>query len=396
MTQLTIQTGGIYMSVKEQRNYDVVSQIIHGDLRTSEGAELLERSYRQTKRIVRKVKLKGMAGIKHGNYGKAPWNKHSIHLKTTVMTLLGERYFDFNLTHFSEKLVSEHGIRVKRETLRKWAHEKNLVKRAHHRRRPRVHRTRVRMPRRGMLLQMDGSHHEWFGPRASVCCLVGNIDDATSTCEYAEFFPGEDTISVLTVLRRTVERVGIPEFLYVDRAPFYGGGNRKRTKPFDWEKHLTHIERAMAELGCRILFASSCQAKGRIERMWNTFQDRLIPELRIRNICRIPTGNYFLINHFIPDFNQRWSVPARSPKPSYKPVSDFSNLDDIFCLREWRKVDSGETISYQGKAYLVEHNYDYSMRRLSIEIRTRLDGSWQAYHGNRPVTLKALHFLKTG
>lgn len=395
MTQLSIEVGGIFMSVRDQKDYDVVRRIIDGDLRMEEGAKLAGKSYRQTKRIVKKVREKGMVGIKHGNHGKEPWNKSPVQIKDTVLGLLLEKYFDFNLTHFSEKLEAEHGIKVKRETLRKWAHEKKLVKRAHHRRRPRVHRTRVRMPRRGMLLQMDGSPHEWFGPKVPSCCLVGNIDDATSICEYAEFFPAEDTISVLTVLRRTIERVGIPECLYVDRAPFYGSQS-KRTKPIDWDKHLTHIERAMAELGCRILFASSCQAKGRIERMWNTFQDRLIPELRIRNIRRIPTGNYFLHNSFIPEFNQRWSVPAREPKKNYTKVPKHLNFDDIFCLREWRKVDSGETISYSGKIYSVEHGYDYSMQRLQIEIRTRLDGSQLAFHGNRPVTLKRLHFLKTG
>jgi transposase len=180
------------MSVKEQREYDIVSRVILGDLTMVAAAGLLDRSYRQTQRMVLAVKQEGMLGPKHGNLGKTPWNKISSELKAEVLRLLSERYPDFNLQHFAEKLSTEHNIAVKRETLRKWAHE--LVKRAHHyqNRRKKIHRTRHRMPRAGMLLQMDGSTHEWFGSGAMPACLVGNIDDATSLCPYGEFFPVHD------------------------------------------------------------------------------------------------------------------------------------------------------------------------------------------------------------
>jgi hypothetical protein len=194
---------------------------------------------------------------------------------------------------------------------------------------------------------------------------------------------------VLTVLRRTVERVGIPEVLYVDRAQHFGNDNR-RAKFVDWENHLTHVERAMAELGCRVLFAPSAPAKGRIERIWGTFQDRLVPELRIRNIRRIPTANYFLQEQFIPEFNRRWSVPATNPESAFRSVPSSINLDDVFCLREWRKVTRGETISYNGQGFSVQHDYRYSIRGLQIELRTKLDGTFQALHANRPVKLVPL------
>jgi len=378
--------GGVFMGVCEQRNYDIVSRVIHGDLSMREAAILLRKSYRQTKRIVSKVRRKGMIGIKHGNFGRAPVNKIPQSTKQAVLNLLEQKYFDFNLTHFREKLLSTENINVNREAIRQWAHEKKLVKKAHKtKKRPALHRTRHRLSRRGMLLQMDGSSHYWFGPKGPSCCLVGNIDDATSICEYGEFFPAEDTISVLTVLKRTVERVGIPEVLYVDKASWF---THTKRNALNWDSHLSHVERAMADLGSRVLFAPSAEAKGRIERMWNTFQDRLIPELRIRNIRRIPTGNYFLQNHFIPEFNQKWSVPAKDPQLVYRPVPVNINLDEIFCIREWRKVSRGETISYNGKHFLVQHDYNYSLRSLQIEFRTYLDGTTKSFHANKPVTIE--------
>lgn len=397
MRTWAIEGKGIIMSVKNQIDYDVLIRVLAGEITGKQAAVLLNKSYRQTKRLIRKVKERGMLGVKHGSLGKVPWNRSQQELKKQVLQLLEEKYFDFNLTHFAEKLLLDHGICVKRETLRKWAHEKHLVKRAHNRayRKPKLHRTRHRMPKAGMLLQMDGSSHRWMGPRAPEACLVGGIDDATSICPYGEFFPAEDTIAVLSVLKRTVMNVGIPEVLYVDQASHFGKANT-RFQYLDWEKHLTHVERAMAELGCRVLFAPSPQAKGRIERMWNTFQDRLIPELRIRNVQRIPTANYFLQNHFIPEFNHKWSKIPSNPNSSYQPIPKHlvDSLDDIFCIREWRKVSPGESITWNAQTFIVHHNFRHSIRGLQVELRTRLDGTWSAFYANRPIDLKPFQTIK--
>lgn len=383
---------GTYMSVKNQMDYDVITRVIRGEITGKKAAGLLGKSYRQTKRIIRKVKLCGMPGLRHGNRDRAPWNKSSVEIKQRVLEIQRSKYFDFNLTHLREKLQTEEGIWVKREVLRTWAHEAHLVKRAHAVRRPKIHRTRHRMPRMGMMLQMDGSHHRWIGKTNPECCLIGGIDDATSICPYAEFFPAEDTLSVLAVLKRTIERVGVPEVLYVDQAAHFGKSNT-RSRFVDWQKHLSHVERAMAELGCRVLFAPTPQAKGRIERMWGTFQDRLIPEMRLRNIGRIPTANSFLQEHFIPDFNRRFSKLASEPLSSaYRPIPEHlaGDLDRVFCIQEWRKVSPGETISWNAQTYSVRHHFRNSIRGLQIEIRTGLDTKWRAFYANQPVTLELL------
>jgi len=384
------------MGVKDQKDYDICQRMILGDLNLGQAAKLIGKGRRQVQRILARVRKLGMGGVLHGNRGRAPVNKTSADLKKVVQDLFKDRYFDFNVTHFREKLIKEHGVNLSHDTLLRWGHQEHLVKRAHHIRRPKLHRTRSRLPRAGMLLQMDGSHHRWFGPKLMESCLVGNIDDATSRCCFGEFSPGEDTFSVLTVMKKTIERHGVPEVLYLDQAGFHGKIHPK-AKNINWEKHLTHLERAMSDLGVRVLFATSPQAKGRIERMWNTFQDRLIPELRIRNIQKIPTANLFLQNHFIPEFNDKFSVPAAEVfKPAWQPIPEnYKNkLHEIFCLREWRKVTPGDTISWDGKTYSVEHDYNYSMRGLQIELRTYLDQTWAGFHANKPVKLTQIDSLK--
>lgn len=380
---------GVFLSFYEQRTLDVASQVIHRQISLDQAALLLQKSYRQTRRIISRVRLMGALGVKHGNFGKRPANRIPDDRKRFVLDLLRDRYFDFNLAHFREKLAADHGLEIKRETLRRWATPEGLVKRGRTAgRRAKIRKARPRLPMAGMLLQMDGSTHRWMGNSGPECCLIGAIDDATSHCPYAEFFPAEDTLSVLSVLKSIVERVGVPEVLYVDQAGHFGK-RHSRTVYLEWEKHLTHVEKAMQELGCKVLFASSPQAKGRIERMWNTFQDRLIPELRLSEVKRIPAANAYLQERFIPEFNQKFSVPPARKKSAFKPVPAIwkDRLDWVFSVREWRKVSLSETISWNSRTYLVTNQYGLTLRRSTIELRTNLQGETKAFFAGRPLGL---------
>ena len=380
---------GVFLNFEEQMRLDVAQKVLIRDLTIKDAAKLLQLSERQARRVIDGVKKRGALGVKHGNCGRVPANKTPDQQKQFILELLRERYFDFNLSHFLEKLEREHGIRISHECLRVWAHSEGLVKRSKKAgRKVRSHKRRPRMPAAGMLLQLDGSKHRWFGRESPEFALIGAIDDATSLCPHAEIFPAEDTISVLAVLKRIVETVGVPEVLYVDQAGHFGSRLNKALR-LDWEKHLTHVERAMNEIGCRVLFASTPQAKGRIERMWDTFQDRLVPELRLRGIKRIPAANAYLADEFIPDFNQRFSVPPVKKKQVYKPVPKIwkDRLDWVFCKREFRKVDLGECISWNGRTYLVSNNYGLTLKRCQLEIRNTTDGRTQAFFAGRTVSL---------
>jgi len=380
---------GVYLRFEEQRRLDVANQVIQGQISIEKAALLLKKSERQTRRIVKAVETKGVIGVKHGNTGRAPANKTDDTIKRLILDLLREKYFDFNLTHFIEILEKEHQLEVVHETLRIWAHNEGLVKRAKKsKRRSKARKRRKRMPAAGMMLQMDGSHHHWFGPKHPQYALIGGIDDATSLCPHAELFPAEDTLSVLATLKRIVETVGVPEFLYVDQAAHFGNRLNKLCR-LNWEDHLTHVERAMNELGCEVLFAASPQAKGRIERMWDTFQDRLVPELRFKQIKTIPEANRYLQENFIPDFNRKFAIAPERKKAAYKPVPRMwqDRLEWVFSKREFRKVDLGECISWNGRTYLVTNAYGLTLRRTTIEIRTTIDGKTRAFYAGREVGL---------
>ena len=380
------QFGGVHMSFIESFRVDICHQVLRGEIGPKEAALKIGKSYRQTLRIIAKVQAKGLVGIKHGNFGKTPVNKSDPLLKAKVIGLYKSEYFDFNMTHFLEQLQMAHGISVPHETFRLWAHEENHVKRKH-RKRKKAHPLRTRMTRPGTMVQMDGSHHDWFGNNIKPV-LIGCIDDATSKCVYAEFFPAEDRISVMTVMQRVFEKFGVPGLVYVDQAAAHGKAGIFRQFS-GWQDHITDLERTLFQFGSRMIFATSPQGKGRVERMWNTFQDRLVPEIRRQNIKNIPKANAYLWNHFIPDHYKRFEVIPTDPNPAWRILDDTTKrtLDSAFYMQEFRKILSGELISMGGKRYLIDHDFENSLEGMQIEIRTMLNGQQKLFYADREVRL---------
>lgn len=235
---------------------------------------------------------------------------------------------------------------------------------------------------------MDGSHHDWFGNNIKPV-LIGCIDDATSECIYAEFFPAEDRISVMTVVQRVFEKFGVPSLVYVDQAAAHGKAGIFRQFS-GWQDHITDLERTLFQFGSRMIFATSPQGKGRIERMWNTFQDRLVPEIRRQNIKNIPRANDFLWKHFIPDHNKKFSVMATDPNPAWRILEPQTrnNLDNAFYAQEFRKIAPGELVSIGGIRYVVEHNFENTLEGMQIEIRTFLNGKQKLFYADREVYLR--------
>jgi transposase len=369
---------GIYMSKNGQFTHQVVSDFLQGKLNRREAAELLQVTQRSVTRLARRIESKGLFGVIHGNREKIPSNKKSEKLKKSVMDLVEEKYFDFNMTHCLEVLKESHQIDLKYSTFRTWCHSRHLVKR---RKRGKgvARNQRVRMPNEGLLLQMDGSPHRYNGK--DEWCLIAAIDDATSDIPYAEFFLSEDTINCMTVMQKIIEKKGIPYAIYVDRAGCLGGGKRGG--------FYSQFKRACDELDIRIIFASSPEAKGRIERTWDTFQDRIIPEMRIRNIQRMPAANDYLQNQFIPNYwAQKNKVVPRSLESRYKAVPQDKNLREIFCLKEHRSVKRDHTLSWEGKTYQLDSPLKYSIQGQQIELRTYQDLTWVAFFAGKPIPLR--------
>lgn len=329
--------GEIIMSTRDQKVYELAVQVLCKRLTITEFSVLIKKSYRQAQRIVKKVEKEGMKGVKHGNTGKIPHNKTSPELEMDVLSLLKTYYYDFNLTHFKEMLESHEKIKCGKNIIHRIAAKNNLVKRAKRKQCRKSYKPRPRMPQEGMLIQFDGSEHLWFGGFTSD--LIGGIDDATGIVTGAEFFIGETSLHCMKVMKDMIERDGVPHAFYLDKAGAFGKDDKDQT--------TTQIGRALEHLGCDIILANTPQAKGKIERLWNTFQDRLIAELRFYGINTIPKANDFLQNDFIPRYNESFSYPARESKKAYMQLNH--NLENIFCIKKKRKVGNGNTFSWNGE-----------------------------------------------
>lgn len=349
------------MSQKELKHYRLAMEVIEGKLTIIEFAIQINKSYRQSQRIIKKIKTKGSLGALHGNTNRIPHNKTSIELELKLVDLLKNKYRNFNLTHFREKLELYEDIRIKKDALHTIAKKHGLVKHPKRRGR-RSHKSRPRLPKEGMMIQFDGSDHVWFGEERTD--LIGGIDDATGTVVAAEFFYGETSNNSLKVIREIVDNYGLPESFYMDQAGIYGKKDR------EWE---SQISRAFDQTGIQLIIAGSSQAKGRIERLWRTFQDRLVAELEFNDIKTFDEANRFLKEVFIPEYNTKFSVEAEDPEKSYR-KNVFGDLDIIFCKKVKRKIMSGNVFSWDNITWLVDSKSCYSGREININIH--LDSSY--------------------
>lgn len=360
----------IVMDSKAQLCVDIIAKVVEGRITITNAAKLLSKSRRTIERYVKRYKQVGIQFVVHGNHGKSPPNKTPTSIKKAVQTLIKDKYFDLNLLHLAEQLEVNEQITVKRETLRGWAHDIHHVKRAK-RRRGIVRKRRKRMAAPGLMMQMDGSPHRWFGDKKH--CLIAMIDDATSEV-HAEFFPSETTAGCMKVMRDCIETKGVFKTLYVDRAGIFGGPKRC---------NFSQMQRACEELGIEIIFANSPQGKGRIERAFDTFQDRLVPELRLNNIKDIASANAYLKHVFIPQFWQSQIQVKSKQAPEFTPLSKHTNLDDICVIKEHRKIRNDHTFSFANKFYLIDSPLKHSIANQKIEIRNTSKQGFTAYFAGR-------------
>jgi len=353
--------GKVTMSQKELKQYRLGMEVIEGKLTIISFAEQINKSYRQSQRIIQKIKKNGSLGVLHGNINRTPHNKTSQKLEEKLVDLLKNKYRNFNLTHFKEKIEELEDIKIKKDALHTIARKHGLVKHPKRRGR-RCHKPRPRLPKEGMMIQFDGSDHVWFGNERND--LIGGIDDATGTVVAAEFFYGETSNNSLKVIREIVDNYGLPESFYMDQAGIYGKKDR------EWE---SQISRAFDQTGIQLIIAGSSQAKGRIERLWRTFQDRLVTELEFYNITTFDEANDYLKNVFIPAYNFQFSVKAEEPEKAYR-KNVFGDLNIIFCKKIRRKIMVGNVFSWDNITWVVDEKKCFYGREININIH--LDGSY--------------------
>ena len=307
------------MTQKEQARLQVLNSLLAEHMTLDQAATLMGVTNRHTRRILAAYRELGAAAVAHGHRGRRPTNATPEPVATAVVHLARTRYAGANHTHLSELLSERDGIDIGRTTLRRILVNASLS--SPRRRRPPKHRVRrQRMPRKGMLIQMDGSHHPWLGDQAPPFTLLIAVDDATGTVVNALFCAQEDALSYFLLIHGLVKHVGIPVALYTDRHGVF-----RHTPGSGLPGMPTQFSRAMDELGIQMIFALSPQAKGRVERSAGTFQDRLVTKLRLAGASSIGEANGVL-EQFLPRFNQRFPVPPQHPEPAFRP------LDPELCL----------------------------------------------------------------
>ena len=375
--------GEIVMGKNEQFMFSVIEDYRTGKISRWEASLIVGKSERTVDRLVKRIDEKGLEGLMHGNKGRVPQNKTPRDVLVRVESLVKNKYFDFNMTHCREMMFEQEDLNLGYQPLRRLCHEINCVKRKKKiRRKNRYHRDR--MACEGLLLQMDGSHHDWNGKER--WCLIAMIDDATSQIPYAEFFPTEDTLNCLKVLEAVIAAKGIPRAVYVDKAGWFGGTKRQEFSQF---------LRATDELGINVIFANSAEAKGRIERSWQTFQDRLIPELRLYGKTTMQDANLYLWQHFLPNYWQKkLTVEPRQLKSKYQEIPLNMDIAQHCCLKEHRQVRNDLTISWDNQYYKIDNKFVGPIKGRKVEIRTYWGGQWQAFLGRIPLTLKPLTLPK--
>ena len=365
------------MTPKEQTRLQVLNSLITEHMTLDQAAKLMGVTTRRTRRILAAYREKGAASLAHGHLGRRPAHATPDAVVAGVVRLARTRYAGANHTHLSELLSERDGIDIGRTTLRRILVNAGLS--SPRRRRPPKHRVRrQRMPREGMLIQMDGSHHPWLGNRRSPFALLIAVDDATGTVVDALFCEQEDSRDYFLLIHGLVQRCGIPVALYTDRHGVF-----KHTPGSGLDGASTQFSRAMDELGVQMIFARSPQAKGRVERTAGTFQDRLITELRLAGASGIGAANRVL-EQFLPRFNRRFQVPPQYPEPAFRPLDPELCLDQILCFKHRRRVARDNTVRFQlHTLQLLPGPECPSYAGATVEVLEGLDRRLSVRHGGR-------------
>ena len=361
------------MSQKERARVVVMKQVAERALSIVEASEVLGLSYRQAKRVWGRYQLSGDGGLVHAARGRPGKRAKPAELRARILARYEERYPDFGPTLAAEYLAEE-GLKVDHETLRRWllAQGKPRMRR----RRQRHRQWRERKPCFGAMVQLDGSHHDWFEGRAPKCVLMVMVDDATNRV-WAQFFEEETTRASYDMLEGWVRRWGLPQSLYVDKDSIYRcEGVGSIAEQLAGKEPQTQFGRAMEQLGVELILANSPQAKGRVERMNGTLQDRLVKALRLASISDIVKANEFLAKEFLSGFNRKFEVEPASQADAHRGVP--RELNQVLSWEEERVVQNDWTVVCKGQWYQLDRRHEsLSLAGKKVIVRTLRDGTVQ-------------------
>jgi transposase len=365
--------GMLIMSETERQMKAMMEMVRLGKLTLKQVAEQMEYSYKQIWRIYKRYKVKGDEGLVHKARGLNSNHKHPH--RNIIIELYKTKYDGFGPTLAAEKLAKNEGYYINDETIRLWLLQEGLMNRI--RKRKPYRQRRDRREQFGELIQIDGSIHDWF-ENGSKLCLFNMVDDATGI-NITRLELGETTIGIFRLLWRWIDKYGIPLAVYVDLKTVYVA-----------PKELSYFQRVCKTLGIKVIKAYSAQAKGRVERKHAVYQDRLVKELRLRNIKNIDDTNVLLINEFDEEINKKFAKEASNPNSAHC-SADNIDLQQVICWEFVRQVQNDWTFTLGGKYYQVLREDSKIVKaKAKICVRRHLDGSITAWHNNKKLSIELL------
>jgi transposase len=374
----------VTLTMRDLKTVQVLTLLDERHMTGQQAAEELDLSRRQVWRKLKAFRARGAASVPHGNQRRKPPNALPGPLREHVVELAQSKYAAYNNHHLQEQLAENEGLHLSVASVRRLRQEAGLA--SPRKRRPPKHRSR-REPKAqlGMMLQVDGSPHHWFGPHRPACSLLGAVDDATSSVCGATFRQEEDTVGYMRLLRQVIREHGIPLSLYSDRhSTFFVNENTQPTveEQLRGEGPLTQLGRAAQELAIRLLRAHSAPAKGRVEKLFNTFQDRLIAEMATQGITDIEAANAFLPG-FVERYNRRFAKAPADPTSAFRKAPPTADLDRILCLHFPRVVAKDHTITFGNRRLPVAPRSQTSYARKRILVRVSLRGQLSYWLGDQ-------------
>ncbi len=369
------------LSQKELQRVSVISTCIKGDLACASAAALLSLSVRQIKRLKKRMREAGEAALAHANRGRPSHRRLPERTRQAVLRLARTKYVGFNDHHLCEKLGELEGFSLARETLRRLLRKEGLGS-PRKRRAPAHRQRRLRSPREGELVQLDGSAHDWLEGRGPLLTALGLQDDATGKILAAQFFPAETAAGYFRLLQRLLRRFGVPTAFYGDRSGIFVRNDPRWSleEELAGQRQPTQFGRAPAQLGITFIAAQSPQAKGRVERLWGVLQDRLCSELRLAQASDLDSANGVL-RRFIADYNRRFARTPRDAAKAWRPAPD--QLDRICSFLHERIVSNDNVVQWEGRRFQIPpQNRRFSFAGAKIQLYQALDGRVSLYYGD--------------
>ncbi|MEK7103512.1 MAG: ISNCY family transposase [Patescibacteria group bacterium] len=376
--------GIISMSMKETSRISILEKLMKKEIKQKHAAKMLSLSVRQIQRLVRRYKRLGVAGIPHKLRGTISNHKIPDREIKPVLEIIHNKYADFGVTLAHEKLVTHHGVTFSRETLRQamiTAHLWHSKQRKH----VELRQMRERRSCEGELVQLDGSPHDWFEGRNPQCTLLVFIDDATGKLKHLKFVISESTAAYFMATKEYLTLHGKPLAFYLDKHGVFRVNTTKGgTAGAEDSNGLTQFGRAMSELTIELIFAGTPQAKGRVERVNQTLQDRLVKEMRLRGINTMQEANSYL-PEFIEFFNHKFAVAPKEKANLHRPLMLHEHLDQILSEQHTRMLSKQLTLSYQNRIYQIKTDRPtYAMRYAPVLVRQDMEGKIMIeYKGKR-------------